>query len=166
MRLWTVQSKEWFDKLKIEGEIKCIRSEISDQSYISMYEWMATQMKKRLGNNCNVELPIWAWAILGGKNTRPDLGAVEFKHYEYPSVFLEIEIPDNELLFSDEEEWCSVMSDMLNGKSDDDWERIFKLEDADGTKSRYVQACFEKLSYNQVINAKVFGKKKVVTNEC
>lgn len=161
MRLWTVQSEEWYKKLKTDGKISCNIDMIPDLLYEPMYAWMSEQMKERLGSDkYDADYPIWAWAIFEGKNKRPDLRKIEFSHCDYPSYFLEVEIPDDEILLSDEEDWNIVMGDILNSREEDDWNRIFRLVYEDGTKPRFVQACFGELKLCQVVSVKVFGKHK------
>lgn len=158
MKLWTVQSEEWYKTLLAASEIECDASRISDVTFIPAYEWMAEQMRKRLGDHYIAAYPIWAWAVFEGKNKRPDLRGIEFRFYKYPSVLLEIEVPDEEILLSDEEEWNVVMGDSMNGEPDDNWDRIFDISDSNGEPKRFVQACFGRLYAKQVVSTKVFGR--------
>ena len=148
MRLWTVQSKDWVGRLNTDGKIRCDKNMILDSSYMPIYDWMSNQMRKRLGCSYCAESPIWAWAILDGKSQRPDLRRMEFSYYEYPSYLLEIEVPEAEVLPSDEEDWNNVISDILNGNAEDNWERIFDLKYPDGSRFRFVQACL--MNYRRV----------------
>lgn len=169
MRLWTVQSKEFVEKLKLDGKINCDIDLIPDPSYEPTYSWMGKQMKKRciLPNNKNTDYPIWAWYIFKGENKRPDLRSMEFSSCRYPAVLLEIEIPDNEILLSDEEWWNYVMTGIMSGWPDEGWERVFDLiNSSDEDTPRFVQACFWELRLDQVISEKVFGKRKRLEGDC
>lgn len=159
MRLWTVQSEAWLNKLRDEGEIECKADMIPDRFYLPAYVWMSNQMKRRLGEKYAAEYPIWAWAVFDGKNKRPNLRRMEFRSREYPSVLVEIEVPSDQVLLSDEEGWNGVMSDIFNRNDNSDWEDIFLLRYPDGTVPKYIQACFGHLDLDQVMSIKIFGKR-------
>lgn len=162
MRLWTVQSMEFVEKIKLDGKINFDIDLIPEPSFEPSYYWMGSQMKKRyiFPKNNNTDYPIWAWYIFKGENKRPDLRSMEFSSYSYPSVLLEIEIPDNEILLSDEEWWNYVMTGIMNRWSDEGWERVFDVSGSGDIDSpRFVQACFWELRIDQIIREKVFGKK-------
>jgi hypothetical protein len=134
-----------------------------------------------------VQYPIWAWALIDGVSKKPDLRRCEFNNYVGENVVLELEIPDSDLLLSDEVSWHYVLNNWyMHDVKDDDgewekndawfeslpadrkesvmresWERIFDSEDTDNDWI-FVQATFWELRLEQVKSVRLFtgrGKK-------
>lgn len=92
----------------------CIKSKYLEQDqFVNAYKWISNQMKKRIGNppKC-IKYPVWAWYLYEGKNKRPDMRHCDVRVNE-KSVLWEIEIPDNEVLLTDEEAWHLVLGDWI-----------------------------------------------------
>lgn len=145
-------------------------------------------MKSRVGLPPNgVQYPFWAWALIDGVSKKPDLRRTEFNNYFGENVVLELEIPDTDVLLSDEENWHYVLNDWylhdVNDENDKweevdawfdslpsgeqgllkrkSWERIFDKHDADNGWN-FVQATFWELKTEQVKSVRRFngrGKK-------
>ena len=66
MRLWTIQTIEFYDALRKNGVVHCDRESWLCREYREMYDWMADEMRKRIGNPPNpvVRYPLWAWLTL------------------------------------------------------------------------------------------------------
>lgn len=83
MRLWTIQPESLYQLLKAEIVIYCdpLKSEgIVECQFGTAYEWMAEQMKLRIGDPPDdVKYPIWAWHTFNWKHQRPDLRRIEFR---------------------------------------------------------------------------------------
>jgi hypothetical protein len=129
-----------------------------------------------------VEYPIWAWYLLSAKNVKPDLRRYEFRGYEGEHYIIEAEIPDDDLLLSDEVMWHLVLNnsyfpmdaDKVNTtpeyEADDarfdglppdeqerekhrSWEKIF---DKNRCPWDLVQATFWELRKEQIISVRKF----------
>lgn len=141
---------------------------MDNKEFRAAYEWLAVQMKSRVASSPkDAQYPFWAWALIDGVSKKPDLRRTEFNNYVGENVVLEIEIPDIDVLLSDEENWHYVLNDWyLHDVSDNEgkwektdmwfdglppdtkdsvkqksWERIFDKDDPDNDW-KFVQATF------------------------
>ncbi|KRO29462.1 hypothetical protein DY78_GL000006 [Lactiplantibacillus fabifermentans DSM 21115] len=87
-------------------------SEYADwDMFRSAYDWLVVQMVKRIGTPpSGVAYPFWAWHTMDWKHKKPDLRSMEFRGYSVPCVCLELEIPDNQVLLNDEENWNTILN--------------------------------------------------------
>lgn len=108
MRLWTIQTIEFYDTLKKNGIIHCDRESWLCQEYREMYDWMVSEMRNRIGNppNPGIRYPLWAWyQYHSRKKPKPPISPNVLDSDQEIGVILEIEIPDNEVLLSDFDLW-------------------------------------------------------------
>lgn len=126
MILWTIQPKEVFDLIQREGVYRCDIHKSGFEDFADMqYSWMVSQMKKRIGPPPEgVSYPVWAWYQWREDRKKPDLrwercncGRKGEKFYR-----LEIEIPDEQVLLSDFDNWHVPLNNALFTDSDDDEE--------------------------------------------
>ena len=62
MILWTIQNKLAYESMKETGVLRVDENYILDDLFKEPYLWMASQMKKRIGNPPEgVIFPVWAW---------------------------------------------------------------------------------------------------------
>lgn len=119
MHLWTVQPEELYEKLKAEKVLRCdpAQSEwVTECGFSTAYDWISEQMKMRVGPPPKgVVYPFWAWHTIDWRHQKPDLHRTEFRAYKGNQVCLEIEIPDNMVLLSDETSWHIVLNDAYYG---------------------------------------------------
>jgi hypothetical protein len=194
MRLWTVQDKAAYDDLYEKGILRCdtaLAEWLKDDDFKRSYDWLVTQMKERIGEPpSGVEYPIWAWYLLSGKNVKPDLRRMEFRNYEGEQYVIEAEIPDKDVLLSDEEMWHLVLNDgyFSDAPDDDDdaieaadkwfdslptdeqecvkresWKRVF---DKSFCPRDFVQATFWELRQDKIVSVrKFYGKYKPTEQE-
>lgn len=192
MRLWTVQPYGVFQEMQKKGVYRCNhkKSEFIQEwdGFASAYDWISKQMRKRIGNPPKgVEYPVWAWYLHEGKNKRPDMRRSDVRVNE-KSVLWEVEIPDNEVLLTDEEYWHCVLNDYLYHKANkenisiEQWEIEANKEDkyydslspkektqykeksweniicSPNCNSSYVQATFWELKASQIRKAWILKK--------
>jgi hypothetical protein len=147
------------------------------------YDWMAEQLRKRIGEPpAGVYYPVWAWHSLSGRHERPDLRRTEFRHYSGGPVCLGIEVPEAQVLLSDEEAWHIVLNDGYNCPGEDidaeyewfdalpeeerrrvkiqSWERIFDVI-ARKNPAPFIQGVFWQLHLDQVREVRSFKGRRL-----
>lgn len=124
MRLWTIQGIAIYEQLQREGVAYCTKPVMGDMPiFVRAYHWMAEQMKMRIGEPSikGIEYPMWAWyQYNSAKDNKPPRSPKDM--IEGLNVYMEIEIPNNEVLLSDLGSWHCP----LNGCPLDNWKEIEK----------------------------------------
>lgn len=127
MRLWTIQGIEIYEQMQRDGVAFCTKPEWSDdEKFMKAYRWMVEQMKQRIGEPPinDIKYPIWAWCqYKSAKSKKPPRSYLDIQ--EGLSAYMEIEIPDNEVLLSDFMNWHNVLSQIPLT----DWKKINKKTD-------------------------------------
>ena len=153
MRLWTIQSKNVYEIIQSEGVYRCnpdlsplIHYDIDsvDTMFSDAYAWMVQQMKVRIGNPPEgATYPIWAWHTWEAQHKRPDMRKYDFLQSE-DSVLLEIEIPESQVLLSDEVAWQSVVALIIFSEYRNlvDFSTIFLMDE----KKKPLSSLFGKMS--------------------
>lgn len=122
MILWTIQHRVAYKEMLRTGSLRANPAHICDEFFRDAYEWMAGQMKNRIGNPPEgVEFPVWTWYQWEGKRKRIDMrthGRGSDKGE--PIVLLTIDVPEEQVLLSDFDWWHAVLNNV---------EIIFPLED-------------------------------------
>jgi len=181
MKLWTIQPFTLYEKLMQTGTLQCDPENVDFwgfefDNFRSAYDWIVEQMKIRIGQPPEgVQYPFWAWALVDGKNRKPDLRRTIFNNYIGEYVLIELEIPESDILLSDEENWYYVLNNWylhdVNCEEEDweesrkwfyslpsdeqqsmkisSWEQIFD-KDSPENDWKYVQATFWELKAEQV----------------
>lgn len=127
MRLWTIQGIEIYEQLQRDEVAYCTEPAwADDEKFLKAYGWMAEQMRQRIGEPPikDIKYPMWAWyQYTSAKSKKPSRSYLDIE--EGISVYMEIEIPDNEVLLSDFSNWHNV----LNQWPQTNWKRIEKKTD-------------------------------------
>lgn len=113
MKIWTLQDCAILDDLAEYGVAYCNRQSWLCNDYRFMYDWMARQMKVRIGEPplAAIRYPLWGWAQYASrKSPKPPCGPSMLDSDKNKGVFIEAEIPDEEVLLSDFMLWCSVLN--------------------------------------------------------
>lgn len=127
MRLWTIQGIEIYEQMQREGIAYCTKPIMGDEPvFVHAYHWMANQMRKRIGEPPiqNIEYPLWAWyQYNSAKSNKPPKSVNDVP--EGVSAYMEIEIPDKDVLLSEFSNWHAV----LNECPLSNWKKIDKKTD-------------------------------------
>lgn len=130
MRIWTFQTAMVYQQLLNQ---KVVYADVTHSEYIDWghfrqaYDWLKEEMRERIDDPpAGASYPFWAWHTVRWQHQRPDLRLAEFSgHYgsaEESEVCLELEIPDDEVLLSDEEQWHNVLNDGYMGPAKNETE--------------------------------------------
>lgn len=190
MILWTIQPIEVYELIQKQGYYICDEKKselISNFDFDKPYDWLVKEMKKKIGNPpLNVKYPVWAWHTWNKKRHKPDL-RVSHATRGTKLVCLEIEIPDEDVVLSDFDNWHCVLNDwylpQVTSEEEFDkafeifeklskeeqetikkksWELIFDIEYSDKPwqeNGSYIQATFWKLSITQIKKVQFFTSK-------
>ena len=185
MILWTSQEEAVYNELLKTGVYRCDLNLSPMKDCRKQYDWLVRQMKQRIGPPPEqVTYPVWALYQQDGKHRKPDLRRERWAVGCNGERFacLEIEIPDRDVLLSDFDAWCMLLSDFLISDTeqegccleaqyealspsekrrmkDKNWERVFDLSPLNNGWSRrgyYIQANFWELRLEQVRDVRFF----------
>ena len=185
MILWTSQEEAVYNELLKTGVYRCDLNLSSMKDCREKYDWLVRQMKQRIGPLPDkVTYPVWAWYQQQGKHRKPDLRRERWEVGCDGERFacLEIEIPDREVLLSDFDAWCMLLSDFLISDTEEEdrcleaqyealspsekrrmkdknWERVFNLSPLNNGWARRgyeIQATFWELRLEQVRDVRFF----------
>lgn len=84
------------------------------------YNWLAGQMRKRVGPPVDVHYPIWVWHMYDWRHEKLDLRRAAFRNYRHARVCIELEIPDTAVLLSNEDAWHIVLNNGFYGDADNE----------------------------------------------
>ncbi|WP_125645083.1 hypothetical protein [Nonomuraea sp. WAC 01424] len=153
MRLWTVQHRAVLVSLETDDELAGDWARLSIPSYRPAYEEMVAEMARR-GLDCRGRPPVWAWP---GPDTRDNTVAVtaeallcpqsdeEFARY----VVLDLDVPDDLVMFSSYGRWNDFMEVVLLGGGPAIMDWTIGQEEIAG-----VQACLPCLPVKYVLGAR------------
>ena len=185
MILWTSQEEAVYNELLKTGVYRCDLNLSSMKDCREKYDWLVRQMKQRIGPPPEqVTYPVWAIYQQSDKHRKPDLRRERWAVGCNGERFacLEIEIPDQDVLLSDFDAWCMLLSDFLISDTEQEgccleaqyealspsekrrmkeknWERVFNLSPLNNGWARRgyeIQANFWELRLEQVRDVRFF----------
>lgn len=128
MRLWTMQPPEVLEIIEKTGKFTCDKEKSywhDDEYFCRAYDYMIAQMHiNNIRQPKNTTWPIWAWHTWNWKHKKPDLRNIGLGKRGRKCVCIELEIPDNKVLLSDELQWHCVLNNDYNnpGKTEEKWD--------------------------------------------
>ena len=131
MKLYTFLSKEEFDTLNTKGYLTCDESR-TEPYYKEAYDFMADNLEKKYSKK-NIDLkeyivyPRWAW--YSWMNNRDILSCEEFLK-NYQGYYLVIcNIPDEQVLLSDYDNWHHCLNYMYLSSTDEEEAEIESMRE-------------------------------------
>lgn len=105
MKLWTIQTIEWYEKFQETGIIYG-EKEFVEPSFVFGYEWLIKQMEEQLGSRIGNNYPLWAWHTWDcAAKKKPDLRSTSHFMKGTKGVRIEIEKDPKDVLLSDFDLW-------------------------------------------------------------
>lgn len=186
MILWTIQPPEVIDILQNTGVFTCNTSKSENfDDFHDAYLWIASKMDEHdIYHPTGLTLPLWAWHTRNKKHKKPDFRTIGLGTPGERYACIEFEIPDNQVLLSDYDNWHYVLNkswfdDSQNEKEWDklhdwfdslpmetryklrkeSWNKIFNIEPIENewySQGSYIQATFWTLTIDMVRNVKYF----------
>ena len=110
------------------GEYICNFKKSVMKYYQDTYDWLVEQMISKIGDppDC-VKYPVWAW-YKDGKKYKPDLRNARFGYGKKGDKYacIEIEVPDEDVVLSDFDNWIVILNDGLISETEEEDEIIEK----------------------------------------
>lgn len=174
-----------YEVLKETGRFRCDETMLSFPELKAKYQWLVTQMKKRIGEPPEgVHYPVWAWHTENWIHKKPDLRSHRWHSGVSGEQFvcIEFDIDENEVLLSDFDAWSIILLDgfITSSEAEDNelsnqmeqmpfeeqnflrkknWERVFDLTPLENewmTNGKYIQATFWELKLEQIRKIRFF----------
>lgn len=108
MRVYTTQTVAFYDELMRNGIVYCDRESWMAERCRVQYDWMAQQMRQRIGEPPlpQIKYPLWVWyQYTNKKSPAPTMSSKDIEPGETQAVMIELEVPDNAVLLSDFTLW-------------------------------------------------------------
>ena len=155
MKVYTIQTIGFYEELLQDGVAYCNReSEWCKDCKVS-YDWMAEQMRKRVGDPPipEIKYPVWVWLQYNSKkDPMPPMSPKEIPDGQKEAVMLEMDVPDNEVLLSDLNLWILPLNHWAINKKREDkllYKELGVYEEKHGK-------CYEMHEYPEEIRRKIF----------
>ncbi|MTK14196.1 MAG: DUF3841 domain-containing protein [Clostridiaceae bacterium] len=127
MKLWTIQNEAVYDKFK-ETEILHADNSFICNDMAFHYNWMAGQMKQRIGSPITetIKYPIWAWyQWQGTEHKRPDLRFSGHLEKGTKGVLLELEVMEDEVLLSYFDDFNNVLNYGYIADNEEEFDKFY-----------------------------------------
>lgn len=123
MIVYTVHPESIYKMMREQGYYEGSKEYIEDPDIFDKpYSWMIEQMKKRLPNYEGHSYPVWVW------KRHPDRNGPANLRRGTRGVILKLEIPDEDILWSDFESWHLVLNEGPCTTSEEEWEEHLRNE--------------------------------------
>ena len=114
MKVYTIQTIGFYEELLQNGVAYCNReSEWCKDCKVS-YDWMAEQMRKRVGDPPipEIKYPVWVWLQYNNKkDPMPPMSPKEIPSGQETAVMMELDVPDDAVLLSDLDLWIHPLNE-------------------------------------------------------
>lgn len=126
MRLWTIQKLEVMESLERDGVYRMNTELCENHEFFDAYNWLNKHLEQKDSKPKNVSYPIWAWYRYNKKEKKPDLRESGYEKRGTKCVCLELEVPDEQVLLSDFNNWHYVLNDSWfdDSNNEEEWEAL------------------------------------------
>ena len=168
MILWTIQPGEVWDLIQQTGVYRCnpVLSSMPEPEFAEKYQWLINQMIRRIGPPPEgVSYPVWAWHTQNGKRKKPDLRSERWgngpggENY----VCIELEVPDDQVLLSDFNDWSLILCNGLLADSEAEADRLDAYYE---TLAPDAQISFRDRNWEKAFDTAPFNNGWTIRGEC
>lgn len=155
MRVYTIQTIVFYEELLHNGVAYCNRESEWCRDCKVQYDWMAEQMRKRIGGPPipEIKYPVWVWLQYNSKKApMPPMSPKEIPSRHEEAVMLELDVPEDAVLLSDLDLWLLPLNHWaINNKREDKllYKKLGLYEEKHGK-------CYEMHEYPEEIRRKIF----------
>lgn len=156
MRVYSIQTVDFYNELLLNGVAYCNRESHWCRDYRMQYDWMAEQMRKRIGEPPlpNIQYPVWVWLQYNSrKDPKPRMSPKEIGKGQNEAVMLELDVPDNEVLLSDLDLWLLPLNHWAICNKHDDNLLYKELDEYEKTHGK----CYRMHEYPECIRSKILS---------
>lgn len=155
MKVYTIQTIDFYNELLKNGVVYCNRESEWCKDCKIQYDWMAEQMRKRIGESPmpNIKYPIWVWLqYTSRKKPIPPMSPKEIPDGHNEAVLLELEVPDNLVLLSDLDLWILPLNHWAINNRHEDKQLYKELREYEKIHGK----CYEMHEYPDELRRKIF----------
>ena len=155
MRVYTIQTTGFYEELLQSGVVYCNQESETCKDCKMQYDWMAEQMRKRIGEPPlpDIKYPVWVWRQYNSKkDPMPPMSPKEIPSGQENAVMLELEVPDDAVLLSDLDLWILPLNHWaINNRREDNllYKELGEYEKTHGK-------CYAMHEYPEEIRRKIF----------
>lgn len=134
MKLWTIQTLAAYKKFKETGVLRA-NEDFVYEDMMFHYNWMADQLKKRIGLPPSIEIkyPVWAWYQWSGINKKkPDLRNSSHLPKGINGVRIEFEVDSKDVLLSDFDDFNKVLNYGYMTDTEVEYDNFYKKLESQG----------------------------------
>lgn len=125
MKVWHLLPEVTYNKLVAYGSLTADKR-YANEYFKDPYTWMAEQMRKRLPDPPKEDLfPIWVWKKWSSYSDKPDLRCSHLLHPKTPGILLELDVPEEDVLLSDFDDWHSILNRGPNSATEKEWDDFY-----------------------------------------
>lgn len=155
MKVYTIQTVDFYKELLQNGVVYCNKESDWCKDCKVQYNWMAEQMRKRLGEPPlpNIKYPVWVWLQYNSlKKSKPPMSPKDIPAGQNEAVMLELDVPEDAVLLSDLNLWILPLNHWaINNRRED--KLLYKeLGEYEKTHGK----CYEMHEYPEEIRQKIF----------
>ena len=155
MKVYTIQTIDFYKELLQNGVVYCNRESGWCKDCKVQYDWMAEQMRDRLGVPPlpDIKYPIWVWLqYTSRKKPKPPMSPKEIPDGQTEAVLLELEVPDNLVLLSDLDLWILPLNHWAINNRHEDRQLYKELAEYEKINGK----CYEMHEYPEEIRRKIY----------
>ncbi|MCR5480133.1 MAG: DUF3841 domain-containing protein [Ruminococcus sp.] len=148
MRVWTIQKPTAYAEI-IKNGIYLTDPKMISKDYLKAYDWFKEQLESVVYKPEEASYPVWAWYKKNGLQKKPDFRIAGYAETGTELVCMELEIPNEEVLLSDYDDWIYVLNGWYihDSAAEQNWETEQEMLDnlSEAKKEKATEISWEKI---------------------